>query len=271
MPPRNRGKKTRERRDLTTNPLTLEEKSALLDALLKPPEAISAAIIGSMAVEHELEESIRRKFRKISDDDWRIVLSDEPGPLGTFDRKIKLAKHLAIIDAEMVLNFEIIRKVRNLFAHSKRLIDFNHPLVVEQLKKINAPKSNKRSFAKIQKFNDGRHQFVMLCILCVGAVSKKRYATMSAAHKAWMKRRKLSPLGGLFAELLTKQTPPQSRLPTPISPLPLKKTAAGPKVLTHAGLLEGLFSSPPPPSDPSNLMGGLFHLGMGLLNEKKKG
>jgi hypothetical protein len=265
--PRNRGKNTRERRDLTTNPLTLEERNALLDALLKPPEAISKAIIGSMAVEHELEESIRRRFGKISDDDWRIVLSDESGPLGTFDRKIKLAKHLGIFDAVMKSNFDIIRDVRNLFAHSKRLIDFNHPLVAAQLKKIRAPKNAKRSFARIQKFDDGSHQFVLLCILCTGAVSKKRYATMSAAHKAWMKRRKLSPLGGLFSDLFGSPSP--SKTPTPTSPLRPGQTISGPKALTRAGLVAGLLS-PPPPSDPSNLMGGLFHLGLGLLNEKKK-
>jgi hypothetical protein len=229
------------------------------------PEAISIAIIGALVVEHEIEESIRRRFQKITDDEWLALLADESGPVSTFDRKVKLAKCFGIFDPAMKSNFDIIREVRNLFAHSKRLINFDHPLIVTQLDKIAPPKNNNRSFAKIGKMNQPHQRFVLLCILCVSVVSKRRFAVMQAAHKAWMKRRKLSPIGSLVAELLTR-TPSPSRLPTPTSPHPLKKTASGPKALTHAGLLGGLLSSSPP---PSNSMGGLFGLGMGILNERK--
>ncbi|TMJ49492.1 MAG: hypothetical protein E6G85_21240 [Alphaproteobacteria bacterium] len=122
MAPRNRGKKAREKREIATRELSGEERAALLDALIEPPLAISYAIMGALAVEHELELSIKSRLRRISQEEWEAILSDQDGPLGTFDRKIKFASYLGILDTHARTNLDIIRNVRNRFAHTKRLI-----------------------------------------------------------------------------------------------------------------------------------------------------
>jgi|ERR1700677_1740560 hypothetical protein len=241
--PRNRGKKAREKREIVTRELSSEEQSAMLNAILEPPLAISYAVIGALIVEHELEASIKSRLRKISEKEWEGILTDKEGPLGTFDRKIKFASYLGILDANMKTNLDIIRTVRNRFAHTKRLISFDHPFIADELAKIVAPKSDKRSFSRTSKFQP-QWRYVSLCINSVGLMSKKRFGARSAAHKAWTKRYQQRAgkiqMGGLLGLLnLSSKTP----LPAlPISSLPHRKskTDSDPSDPAPLGLLSGL-------------------------------
>lgn len=249
--PRNRGKKAREKRELATRELTLEERNAMLDAILTPPLAISYALIGALAVEHELELSIKARLRRISQNEWETILSDKDGPLGTLDRKIKFASYLGVLDSSMRTNLDIIRNIRNKFAHTKRLIDFDHPFISDELAKISAPKGQKRRFAKTAE-HPPQWRYVSLCLHALRLMSKKRYGNRSAAFKAWSKRqekRSKQPfgiLGGLFAAFapsLGDATPPQP-LPPPPVPIPqhpTMKTDSDPNNPTPYGLLSGLF------------------------------
>jgi hypothetical protein len=236
MPPRNRGKKAREKREIATRELSIEERAALLDALIEPPLAISHAIMGALAVEHELELSIKSRLRRISQDEWEAMLSDADGPLGNFDRKIKFAKYLGILDSQTRTNLDIIRNVRNKFAHTKRLISFEHSYIADELARVKAPKGFKRQIAKSSRFAP-QWRYVSLCLSSIRFMSKKRYGAQSNAHKSRMKRYQVrsSKMGGLFGLLNQPQGIPLSSL----SP-PKPKTASDPNALAPFGLLSGL-------------------------------
>lgn len=239
--PRNRGKKAREKRQIATRELSMEERSALMDALIEPPLAVSYAIIGALTVEHELELSIKARLRKISQEEWETILSDHEGPLGSFDRKIKFAGYLGILDASVQTNLDIIRNVRNRFAHTKRLITFEHSFVADELTKIVSHKGQRKKFAQSKKMAP-QWRFTMVCLHCIEAMSKKRFGNHAAAHKAWMKRRSQTPgtFSGLLGALGSRYAAiaPSS---LPAAP-PSRQTSkeSGPNNLAPYGLLSGL-------------------------------
>lgn len=188
---------------MASKPLTFAERNTLLSAVLDPPVAISHAITGALIAEYELEASIRSRLHRVTDEEWQAILLDEEGPLGSFDRKVKFAKYLGILDADMKINFDVIRQTRNLFAHSKRLVTFDHPLVVSILGKIKTPKRSKREFSQLRAQKNMWAKYISLCIHSVDMVAKKRYAEHSAAHRAWMRRhnQRMQKMGGILAAL----------------------------------------------------------------------
>lgn len=248
MSPRNRGKKTREKREIVTRELSDEERNAMLDALVTPPLAISYAIIGALTVEQELEVSIKSRLRRISQTEWETILSDKDGPLGTFDRKIKFASYLGILDADMRCNLDIIRNVRNRFAHTKRLISFDHHFIADELAKVKALQGQKRNFARLSSY-DVQWRYVFLCLHCIRVMSKKRFGNRTAAHKAWMKRHNqrmmktsasYGMMGGIFGALAPSLKEDFPSPPIYTLPHQTQKTSSGPSNPTPYGLLSGL-------------------------------
>jgi len=149
MASRNRGVKKPKLRDLSQKPLTTDEQHALLDAIDLTSPPIATAILGAVLVEHELETSLRRRLFRKDDDAWDEMLA-ESGPFSTFARKITAGHTMGLFDEALCTNLNIVRTVRNAFAHSKRLIDFDHPLVAAELKKIEIPKLRKKTFKRIK-------------------------------------------------------------------------------------------------------------------------
>ena len=134
MPSRNRGKPKPKLRDLSRHPPTEEEKQALVDAVVSE-NPIATAILGAVFVEHELEMTLRGRLSKNDDDTWLALTGDE-GPLGTFSKKITAAYALGVCDDITRSNLNIVRAIRNAFAHAKKLIDFDNELIASELKKV---------------------------------------------------------------------------------------------------------------------------------------
>jgi hypothetical protein len=205
-----RGIKKPKLRDLSSKPLTIQEQHNLIWAVCGATAPISCAILGAVLVEHELEESIRRRLSVKEEDIWLEML-DEQGPLSTFSRKINLASALKIIDATSKRNLDVVRAVRNAFAHSKQIIDFEHHLVAGELKKIIVPSVAKRSFASVQKQKGGQTKYALLCILLCTILSKRRAKSLSAANRRHGQRRiPRNPFYEIIAPVLGIGIPPNS-------------------------------------------------------------
>jgi hypothetical protein len=121
-------------------------------------------------VEHELEILLRPHFFRNGDDTW-AELTGEHGPLRGFYSKIVTAYAFGICDSVGLENIHIVRKIRNVFAHSKRPINFNNDLVVKELKTVHLPKRgrlyNDLSLVKNLTFGP-QLSYVSLCILLAG-------------------------------------------------------------------------------------------------------
>jgi hypothetical protein len=86
-----------------------------------------AAILLATNVENALQKSIRRWLKL--EPERRSELFAFNGPSGTFGNRIILAHALGIFGAQTRQNLDIIRTIRNAFAHAERPIRFDTPAI----------------------------------------------------------------------------------------------------------------------------------------------
>lgn len=132
-----KGKPKPKLRDLSNRKPTDEEWQKLQAALSDGP-AMIVAVLGQSFVELELDETLRRHLKHCSDDGWNELTGDR-GPLFTFSHKIMMGHALGLYDEYTRYYLNCIRSIRNAFAHSKIILDFDHPLVEDHLRRIPLP------------------------------------------------------------------------------------------------------------------------------------
>jgi mannitol operon repressor len=98
----------------------------------------SSVILGAAL----LEEHLQRLISGFLVDDSRMMsgLFDFNGPFGTFGNKIKVAYSLGLISKDEFCNLEIIREIRNVFAHQLHDVSFMDEWVMNKLQNLNIPK-----------------------------------------------------------------------------------------------------------------------------------
>ena len=123
-----------ELRDFSRLPPEYDDIIALSDALFRDQQPITTAILGAVMVELHLERLVRSKLKHKDDETWAMLVADN-GPLGSFYSQIAMGYSLGIYDNNMRNDLNIVRNIRNAFAHSKKSIQFDHPAVVAELGK----------------------------------------------------------------------------------------------------------------------------------------
>ena len=138
MASRNRGQPKPKLSHLSRAAPTSEDKDKWRDGFsaLHP---IATAVWGAAMVEHELDDLIRNRM-KIRDESTWSELVESGGPLSSFSSKILIGYSLGIYGADIRHNLDIIRNIRNIFAHAKQSVSFDHNLVVKELKNIKVHK-----------------------------------------------------------------------------------------------------------------------------------
>jgi hypothetical protein len=216
---RNRGVKKPKLRDLSLAILTHEETRALRAAIPKA-DPIAAAILGTALVEHELDVLLRRRIPRNDNDTWEELVG-ENGPLGTFSAKIKMGYAFRLYDETTKHNLNILRTIRNGFAHARQIVNFNHVLVASELKKVkvlpNGTKLDQKMISHIiSATSDFQGSFFLLCIhLSFALVHRRLRWNMDQAARAKRKtmtlRQKMeeanralsqSPFSGYMAQYL---------------------------------------------------------------------
>ena len=199
------GKKTLN--DLTRQRPTKEEREAARQAFSAADSSpIVAAILGQALIEPFLEDLLREKVRHA----WSEL---ENGPLFSFESKIIAAYALELIDDTTRKNLDTIRQIRNAFAHSKRLIDFDDQAVLSALTKVRG----------VRITGNGRQFFLGLCEETV--LELKRRATERQDRKlAALRAEQLTLLGSFLRSVHSHTSGPNTPLALAAS---VAKTAGG--------------------------------------------
>ena len=121
------------RRPLRTTDLT----RALTDSTKMPDQAL--ALLDATMVERMLERVILSRMTRLKRTQRR-ELFDGLGPLSSFSAKIKMAYALAILGPKAMADFEIIKDVRNAFAHSFHPLTFARKEIAAYCNRLYAPK-----------------------------------------------------------------------------------------------------------------------------------
>jgi|HubBroStandDraft_5_1064220.scaffolds.fasta_scaffold53754_1 DNA-binding MltR family transcriptional regulator len=205
---RNRGVKKPKLRDYSHMVLTPDERTTI-SAIANSPDQnpIVTAILGYVLVEHELDLLLRPRFKRRDDETWQ-ALQDERGPLRSFYAKIAVGHAFGIYDDKLRNDLDVIRTVRNAFAHSKKLLHFDDPLIVPELlsARLLAAKFKKSLQSHLTK-PLASACFVIICLRVQTALLRKQFrASQARAYRQAQKRQARSPLvnallGGPYAGL----------------------------------------------------------------------
>lgn len=89
----------------------------------------AAAITALAYIENNLVLAIMTRLRSLSADEQKIVFDDEIAPLRDFSAKVDMAFALNLYDDNVRQDLHRLRKIRNKFAHTLDVRDFDHPLI----------------------------------------------------------------------------------------------------------------------------------------------
>lgn len=92
----------------------------------------SIALVGAALVDSALLRVLTIHFVEMDEKHFNAMFFKEGAPLASFSSRIRMGHALGVYDDHLMGILDIIRRVRNAFAHSLRPIDFNHPLVIEE-------------------------------------------------------------------------------------------------------------------------------------------
>jgi len=132
-------------RDLSRAQPEIADLYALSEAFYKGEHPVATAILGAALVEYHLEQLLRSKMKRKDDKTWEMLVASN-GPLNSFYSKIVTGYALGIYDDGIRDNLHIVRNIRNAFAHSRKLIRFDHPAVVNELRKATRTALPKKSW-----------------------------------------------------------------------------------------------------------------------------
>jgi hypothetical protein len=186
---RNRGKKKPKLRDYSHIKLTPEESNAIRQLLIeREQQPITIAILGAVAVEHELDALLRRQFKRKDDDTWAELVANN-GPLSSFYAKIVTGHAFSIYNDKLRDDLHIIRTIRNTFAHSRKLLDFDDALIIDELLTAHSMKPlHKRNLAKARSGEIARGFYVDLCFAVVLRFLKRQSRALSLSNKRMERR-----------------------------------------------------------------------------------
>jgi hypothetical protein len=153
-------------RDLSRVQIASDELTALIDAFGEGEHPVATAILGAALIEHDLERLLRSKLKHKDDETW-AMLTDYRGPLNSFHSMILIGYALGIYDKNIRNDLTVVRNIRNAFAHSKKLIKFDHPAVVEGLQKATRSVDPKK-YWKL----DAQQRYGILCLRLATKLAK---------------------------------------------------------------------------------------------------
>lgn len=135
-----RGKIKETIRDLSRRVPSASDKDEIIKLLVSQPPALVAAILGQTLVEAYIDRLLRAMLTRRDDKTWQDMVG-ENGPLKTFFSKSVLAYGLALIDEDQKANVNVVRNIRNAFAHSRHVLTFRNELIIRELKSAKIPKN----------------------------------------------------------------------------------------------------------------------------------
>jgi hypothetical protein len=207
-----RGKPKPNIRDLSRQSPSREEALAVLRAFASGPPIVTA-ILGQSLIEHELEQLLRGRFKRGDDDTWQRLTGND-GPLGTFSAKITAGYAFKLYDESMRKNLDTVRLIRNAFAHSKRLIDFDDKLILNELKVTALPSAKTSRRAKDIKLvrslkSGGRASYIVLCQrLFMELIKRSARGYAASSRNLRRKIRRLQTTNPFAAALLSFPSSP---------------------------------------------------------------
>jgi hypothetical protein len=125
-------------KDFARGGLALDDLSKIEAEIYGASDRAAAVVLGSM-VESSLGTFLKAKIRKDLKPGQKRRLFDYEGPLGTFSAKIILTYAMELIGPVTHHDLDLIRVIRNEFAHSRRHLNFDATQTANVCKHLKYP------------------------------------------------------------------------------------------------------------------------------------
>lgn len=155
----------------------LEVDSTAIEDIRKELEESSdraAAIVGTAVVQSVLCTLI---LEKLECKDAQLIkkMYAQNGPLASFYSQMHLARAMKLIDDATLREMDVLRRVRNAFAHSISSISFTTPEVLEECRKFRCPRQFGGHITKFPSPFKGKLHFNLVVLnLVLGANNRIR-------------------------------------------------------------------------------------------------
>lgn len=186
MASRNRGKTKPTIGKLSREWPTLEENEALRNTLAGDDRAIVTAILGASLLEYQLETMLRKRLRHRDDETWE-AMTGRDGPLHSFFAKITAGYAAGLYNEILRDGLHTVRKIRNVFAHGKKLIPFKNETIVKELRAVTLPEKTGshlyRRLHLVTEVPNPRLAFVTLCLTIENQLIKRERQNLRTRMK----------------------------------------------------------------------------------------
>jgi DNA-binding MltR family transcriptional regulator len=250
------GRRKPKLRDYSSITLSTEQKDALRAALMGQDwHPIATAILGAVMLEHEVDLLLRRKFLRRDDSAWETLVSEQ-GPLRTFSSKIITGFAFKLYDEKVKFDLDVVREIRNAFAHSRKMLNFDDPLIIAKLLSVRTlPPRFARELQRQPTKEAAKATYINLCFELVLRLLKWRTRALTAKNRRMTRKLNKSP--SPLAQALAASANPSFNPFFPsllarraqTSLLPLDSRSADPKPVTPGALLSGLLRAQPKTDD----------------------
>lgn len=129
-----RGKKMPSLADLSKNHFQSEHVQGIVHEIENQSDRGAALVLASL-VEYTLRRTTTARLAHFPMFD-EVMLDGDGALLGSFYRSIKFARALGVIGPQAEVHFDVVRRVRNQFAHTVYQVDFQHPAISAEIDKL---------------------------------------------------------------------------------------------------------------------------------------
>lgn len=122
--------------EVLTKELPTEEHLANTRPAIKAESDRGAVIMCSAMVEQALDHTLRRFLPHLTEDEHKEWFEGALSPFSSFSAKIKLGRGLEIYHSDVEAELNLIRKIRNAFAHRSLPLNFEHEALQEAFEEL---------------------------------------------------------------------------------------------------------------------------------------
>jgi DNA-binding MltR family transcriptional regulator len=140
--------------NMTDSSHTISEAARnLVDAIAHQRRMTHASIVIAAAaiLDSKLERALKRAMQPLSKKLYERLF-DGFGPLSSFASKIVMAYALHIVSVQVFQNLEKLRKLRNAFAHSSKILSFGSAEVIPLFRALRIPTATKKPEESFMEF-----------------------------------------------------------------------------------------------------------------------
>lgn len=123
----------------------------------------SSALVGCAGIDSAIVYALKCKMIYTTEANFDDYFYGQSAVLGSFSQRIRTGFMLGIYDIKFSQHLDVIRRIRNYFAHSMILIGFDHELIQKECQKL--PIYPQTDDGKLGQLHPNRRIYIQMCFV----------------------------------------------------------------------------------------------------------